>query len=541
MLRRQQYKASVRGKQDWRHLSKDARAAWEIGVQHLYLFPRLERAGRDDRAASLLRKWGGSGMRAGPFLADLQERTPPELLSASERGTSLPLVWSFQPQLNQTTLQKAVFSHPDSASRFPALSAVLRLHQRMASLRFLPQVTTWANLVASRFSRRMTLEQARSSTVRSVVAGLPDTEAPKWQAAFSGFCAAWNCSRQWITHFECQQIPKEYTEKTMSDEVPISFAAHTEKDEGIIAFALQMWLVETHNAVVEMTCADSSQIPRLSSRLAQLSDVCTFGKGQSAIEELIMFANDRCVGDTGVDLLRLERHVRASIGGKPIIALEVPQFIFVGDEQAGDLGVLNTKVAQRQLPPSVAKRLRADLASKSSADSCRRTCQVVLSFLASTGGLGSLGDEVATMSLSRYCETVLLLSEELPSTTAATEVLLCHLEAFLALLDSLTADDPFASVSSKYREDISPDLEQELLSAAPNFDLQLLLPALRSLASSLVEEHLAASEPLRDVLSYVGSDQGDIGAQPWFDTIPFGLELRHARAVHSALAASYHV
>lgn len=327
----------------------------------------------------------------------------------------------------------------------------------------------------------------------------------------------------------------------MSDDVPLSFTAHTEKDEGLIAFALQMWLVETHNAVVEITSADSSRVPRLSSRLAQFSDVCVFGKGHTAIEELITFANDRCVGDAGVDLLRLERHVRASTGGKPIIALEVPRFVFVGDEHAGDLGVLSTKVAQRRLPPSVAKRLRVELASKSSADACRRTCQVVLSFLASTGGLGSLGEEVACMSLSRYCETVLLLSEELPSTTVASEVLLCHLEGFLTLLDSLTADDPFASVSSKYREDLTPDLEQELLAVAARFDLQILLPALRSLAASLVEEHLAASEALRDVLSYVSSDQGDIGAQPWFEAVPLGLELRHARAVHLSLAASYHV
>lgn len=401
----------------------------------------------------------------------------------------------------------------------------------------LAQVFQWHALVSLRFNRHLDRVRARELTVGEMLQDLPAEQRPVWRAAFEGLRHAWEIAWPFVTRYQCTPIPPIYRDTSLNERSPLSMCIATESEEGICSLALTMWLVEQHNAIVEVVQLAKGQKPtEVSSRMITGSASLL----RYSADRLLQYLRARCTtfdhrGRVGHDLIQLEAHLRDELQA-PLLRWEHKKFVFLS-EASVTASELHAAVPQRPLPPDAVEALRRDLREPSTAHSVRQTVETTVAFLAS--GV-HLGREVGRMLLSEYLQKVLLLEERLPSRALESSVQLEHLDALLGLL--AVGSDPFEGVSAKYRaplEQGSPELAA-LLAAAPGMDCGVLVGALqRFAAEQLREEFLSAEEPMKGVLGMLETDQGtDLARLDWFgEQFPDELQMKHWVATCKALSA----
>lgn len=377
-------------------------------------------------------------------------------------------------------------------------------------------------------------------TVREAISSLPVGDQNEWRSAFEGYRLAWAETWRFVKAYECTAIPEEYAELKMEEDTPLAFMIADEADEGLCPLAFTQWLVQQHNHITQLAAAlnGNTAVPEVSSRLLGTHE--TFQYSES---KLLQFVRGRCVthgegGSLEYDFPTLERHLRRKLRA-PLVTWEHKKFRYV-DEQAAATSVLRAVLPQRPLSRELEAQISSELGSASAASSCAQLVEQSIAFLLSTGSGSTLGDDAGAVLLSTYLETVLLVTDRLPSKAAEGEVQLWHLDSLLKLLQGMMNCDPMEGVAAKFRSGLEGPEEQRLRAAAEQLDLAVLLPALADFAQQhLREQFLNENDSMKSILCMVETlADSELGDLEWFAHFPEDLQMKHWVAVYRSLAGS---
>jgi hypothetical protein len=271
-----------------------------------------------------------------------------------------------------------------------------------------------------------------------------------------------------------------------------------EANEGICPLALTRWLVERHNELVQTVCNTNKHPSReVSSRLLGQHDVVHCNE-----EQIMRFLRSRCVtygigGKLNFDFKQLETKLRRDLA-KPGITVELRQFQWLGESYSTS-NELRTVVRQRDLPPDVSERIRKEITSATTANTCLQKVQMSVSFILKAGVLSM--ESASSMPLSEYLRTVLSEGHDsLPSATARAEVHLSHVDAFQKLLKSIMKKDPMDNIDSKYNAEMPPELQQQVLEVKKDIPEELTDTLATFAESMLREAYMGESIPMMETL-----------------------------------------
>ena len=79
---------------------------------------------------------------------------------------------------------------------YPALTHFLDHEPKLGALEHLPNVLMWIRLLLRRYNRHLDREKARATTIEQILAEVPASDRPVWEAAFGGFVQATQYSTQ---------------------------------------------------------------------------------------------------------------------------------------------------------------------------------------------------------------------------------------------------------------------------------------------------------------------------------------------------------
>jgi hypothetical protein len=164
--------------------------------------------------------------------------------------------------------------------------------------------------------------------------------------------------------------------------------------------------------------------------------------------------------------------------------------------------------------------------------------QMSTSFIQKSGA--ALGSNAGDMLLAEYLRSVCLLDpvQCLPSSTARTEVQLCHLDSFAKLLRQTMDKDPMDNVDDKYKEQLPEELKKALLAAKPHLPAVLIQVLAAFAEKCLADTSLRDTESMVVVLANTQDEFEDAGADA-FGTVqrhlPAGLQVKHWVAAYRML------
>ncbi|CAK0875561.1 unnamed protein product, partial [Prorocentrum cordatum] len=468
----------------WDRFDMERRDSWEATLESAYLADMVRSHG--DRTRELHQRWGGAA-EDGRFVAELMETVDVRDFSKALRRSSMPQLWSFREPVTLASLGTHVGVEANAKDSLPVLCAVLQqpLGRVLPALGCLVGIFEWHALVASHFSGRITRTQAGQMVVGEVIEGLPSALRVRWQRAFRRLELAWRIAWPSVQRHECLEIPEHLRNVKLGLHSSMVYCIADEKNEGICPLALTQWLVERHNELVQIV-GNATGYPgkKVSSRMLALHDVVVYSE-----EELMRFVRSRCVTYSGggklkFDFSQVERHLRQELA-RPALEMEMRAFGWLGESLAVS-GELRATIAQRGLSHAVEERIRSELTSPAMAGLVLQKVQMTVSFLLKCGG--SLRGDAGEMLLGEYMRSV--LSEDaavgLPSAALRSEVRLCHVDALASLLKGVLNKDPMEGVDPRYRAELPPALEAELVAARPR-----LPAALAPLLARFAEGHLA--------------------------------------------------
>lgn len=94
-----------------------------------------------------------------------------------------------------------------------------------------------------------------------------------------------------------------------------------------------------------------------------------------------------------------------------------------------------------------------------------------------------------------------------------------------------------ATIALRYREELEPELEKQIIAICPQIDSSIFLPALREFATEqLCTPAWPAEASLKEYMCY-GSEQ-ELDSFAWFRNIPDELVLKHTYCTYRTIAAN---
>jgi len=566
-------------------LTLKARNSWETALDRV-LSPVLSAKDLDAQVTQASALFCSADLGQG-LDGELAERHSSEALSAEARAQSSLALWHYRRPFELSHFTGALqrlSSNVSDSSPFPVLATFFEHESKLKALAHLPKVLEWIALLRSRFNRKMDRETARKTTIGSILENLSPQERPLWEAAFDGFAAAWNANWKFVERFECLVVPKEYAGVGMSREEFVSFCLPCDTDEGICSLALVQHLRTEHNALVaavDERSVTSQRAKRAAARTkgaSRKSAAQGGGTGFEAIRRdgvgtvssrhltdahvltydlsaLVRYISLQCVdsssssGSGSYDFTKAEaRLVERHLQHLPVLDLELPAFTFAHEQHlSGGLAPLRAKVAQEPLSRDIQEALKREFQGQpAAAHHLLGTLETVVAFLAATGGSLATSIEVGEVLLEDYLrDTLMLVTYELALGRAvAAHVRLKHVAALWEFLEACSGLDPFAKVSVKFKEPMSPEQTAELEEfvgsnlSAEGHEREMLRDELRKfIAEMLVEESLAAGMPIVDVLGHVTVNDENLNDLEWFNAFPNSVPLACAVEAYRVIEA----
>jgi len=421
----------------------------------------------------------------------------------------------------------------------------------LRGLGMLVGVFKWHSLVINQFSGRITRSDAGKLKVGAFIEAQPPTERKIWKRAFEEFKQAWHIAWPYIERHECLELTENLKKVMITEESDMIWCIADSANEGICPLALTQWLVTRHNELVQVVSATAHRANKndargqrgarsmapVSSRLLGQHDVINYDE-----KELMRFLRSRCVtygvgGKLNFDFKQLEQQLKRELA-KPEITMELRGFHWLGEELATS-HELKSIIRQKDLPPDVAERMRAELSSPSVANDCLQKVQMSISFILKSGG-GLSGEHAGEMHLIEYLRTVLSEGEDcIPSATARAEVRLSQVDSFVKLLKQLVNKDPMDGIDPKYCADLPEELERQLVAVLPGLPKEILISVLATFAETrLTEAWIGEEVKLFEILESVEDLQDEPEAfNDVKQRLPGGVLMKHWAAVYKLLKA----
>lgn len=433
--------------------TSSARDLWEDRVDK-NLISRFNTGDGNERAAidTLLRvtheQYGGdaSGDVASAFAVELLERVSVHTFSPSDRRMSAPQLWRMSTKFSYDDFLVTLQQVPHASEKYPLLSMVTSQDKdQLLVLRHIPEVLEWFMMLHGRYNGRIDRDTARATKNSDVIqdlAGDSVTSLHKVNSVFGGYMAAFNHSWANVKRFGCIQFASDFNQLVMGPDAAMSFSLPNEVDEGNCPLALAQYLIEKHNAFVQI--ADETAL-LMKMRKGRHVDDDSFSRAQFVSSKFISSAHTiRCSVENDLIPL-LEKHCvveGVSVGGYdfakaeriildrffadiPAIDMEMPGFTFLHEQHLkGGMAALRQKIKQEPIPDDVVRAITREINTPARAQVLLELIEQVASFVSATGGsyVQNLSDDLANMLLTKYVKTVLLVDEDIGCRVIAQQV-----------------------------------------------------------------------------------------------------------------------
>lgn len=378
----------------------------------------------------------------GAFAYDLLEKISVETVPLQDRKLALPGLWLYTRHFSLDHFAMSLNMQAGAADRYPALTKFLEEEQQLRALKFMPSVFEWFRILKSKCTGNLDRETARKKTVADLLCEFDEVEKYKIEKVFMGFAAAWNESWHHVQKYGCIHFPADFNNVVMNLDVPLSFSLPNEHDEGNCPLALAQFLIDKHNAFVQV--ADVSRLLR-DKRGASVSVMKSESRAEiissrfltsnhtiryDLFEDLVPLFEKSCVtwnaDGAGYDFAKAEALlVDRVLTGLPAIDFEQHGFQYMFEQHLrGGMTSLRTKLKQEPLSNESVDAIKRDISSTSAAYATLGFLEIVMSFLTATGGsfIESLDDSLGFMPLSTYVSTVLMMPDEISSRAVSQHV-----------------------------------------------------------------------------------------------------------------------
>lgn len=182
--------------------ASDVRFSWEEWLSKgVNTFTKGDGLGAELQAAEVTY---GSAQDDGSaaFIAELMERVDVQTLPVTERAERAPGLFLYARRFDYGHFKNTLQMGADR-EKFPLCAHFIDADQAtvLRSLRQLHSVLEWVHLLKVRFHGHLDRATARTRSCEEVIAEVDEAERPRWEAAFRGFCVAWNDAWESVRRF----------------------------------------------------------------------------------------------------------------------------------------------------------------------------------------------------------------------------------------------------------------------------------------------------------------------------------------------------
>lgn len=501
------------------------------------------------------------------FVGELNEEGDINQIPADQRRLAAHALWVYRPPFRMAHFKNKVLDGGSNEAEHPLLAQFLKDEDLLRGLTYMPQAFEFVSLCSKRYGRRLTSDKSRELTVGDCLAEQPPQQQRIWESAFSGYRHAWNLSRRpdgvpmtearYDWRLRCDNCPNN---EDVNESSSLALCLPYDPQEGgddfpegklVMAF-LDTMVTHRHNAMVHLVqngAAAGQELEEMYVSSEHFSSAHTLdydmeGGFKPFLEKLCVFHSTG--GAVDYDFVTAERYLSNLWISKPQIMLKVG-FEYLDQQKIyHDMEFLSSLIPQAPLPRQAVDAIKKDITLPAQAQQCLEVLLTCISFLATTGkggGLQSIGAKgVASKPLAQYAADTLHMSEDKIGSRAIVQyVQLSHLLHLKELLEVVTQHDPMEAVSMKYKVTLDGALADKLMKAAPEMQLDTLVPAIKDLVlKSCVGENTDANSSMRDFMDWlevdVGGERDFLSSIGWYDDhFPAEMKMMHALDVYNML------
>ncbi|XP_070836494.1 E3 ubiquitin-protein ligase rnf213-alpha [Chaetodon trifascialis] len=450
--------------------TKEARNAWEMEMSNTIITPQLKNLDRQlNEVNTFIRN--DSRISANPIMKLLFG--DPRLFLASLPPKSLihaSTVWSCREKVSLLSLTHIVEQN-DGKDTLPVLWRFLHKEAELRLVKHLPDILTLQRDLVKRFQN---VTELTCSTINEFLHSQKAASLKAWyEKHIRIFLTTWNQLRVSLATNGEIKIPAEFCQMDLGLNSDFKVLLPRRQGPGLCSTALVSYLIALHNDLVY--CVDKHTGEETSYKVspADLTDLHVIRYELERDLMPLVLSNTQYSIEKGqetlheYDLPKIQQQIVSRfLLGKPLITLNgIPTLVNRHDRNyAIILRDVKAKVQQEPLQALTLFAVAGELQSYSEVCEALSTLEVVLGFLAMTGG-------VPDMQLSSYLEEVLQMENQMAPHILKTLSMCClkHCVALWQLLASLKSEnmlrlkrDPFVGVSEKYKVALGED-EHRLL------------------------------------------------------------------------------
>uniref|UniRef100_A0A670Y6Z8 RING-type E3 ubiquitin transferase n=1 Tax=Pseudonaja textilis TaxID=8673 RepID=A0A670Y6Z8_PSETE len=371
-------------------------------------------------------------------------------------------IWSCKKRISVEHLAHIV-QQKGSKDTVPILQKFLQKEAELRQVKFLPEILALQKDLVKRFQN---ISEIEHRTIEDFLSNFSSGVRSQMKGRVEKFLDVWNKLRLSIETSGEIKLPKDYCSMDRTVKDPFEILLPRRRDLGLCATSLVSYLIQLHNEFVNTIAKDSADANRYSVSPAEVADLHMIS--YEVEKDLIPIILSNCqysVQKGGealqeFDLEKIEQQVVSRfLRGKPKITLQgIPTLVHRYDQNYEHLfNKIKTKLeTPSSLSNSKMGMIRGDLVSYSDICEALSVTEIILGFLATTGG-------DSRMTLADYAENILQMSNQI-SLPALSRCQLTHAISLWQLLSSHKSEqllhlkkDPFGEISAAYKEELAVD------------------------------------------------------------------------------------
>ncbi|KAG8129194.1 hypothetical protein E2320_015981 [Naja naja] len=359
-------------------------------------------------------------------------------------------IWSCKKRVSVEHLAH-IIQQKGSKDTVPILQKFLQKEAELRQVKFLPEILALQKDLVKRFQN---ISEIEHRTIEDFLSSFSSGVRSQMKGRVEKFLDVWNKLRLSIETNGEIKLPKDYcsTDRTVKD--PFEILLPRRRDLGLCATSLVSYLIQLHNEFVNTIAKDSADANRYSVSPAEVADLHMISYEVEKDLIPIILSNCQYSVQKGGEALQEFDLEKIEQQGIPTLIHRYDQnYEHLFNNIKTKLGTLSS------LSNSKMGMIRGDLVSYSDICEALSVTEIILGFLATTGG-------DSHMSLTDYTENVLQMSNQisLPVVKALSRCQLKNAISLWQLLSSHKSEqllhlkkDPFGEISAAYKEELAVD------------------------------------------------------------------------------------
>ena len=426
------------------------------------------------------------------------------LLEREEKVTETIDLWRFSPSLSLDRFKRFALSQENLKTDHPLLWAFLKDEHRLQHVQAIIAVLEWHKVLFKAFkNNELDRETAQNITNLDAVNRLETEADRKWATeVLERYCNAFNASFHLYDRYQCKDNPflteggevdlsgaRQSPGVKMSPDISVLFSLPSFNEShapGTCTHLLLKRLHTIHEASLgiglkrDENNRDEEQLAKEGElmRLPEVScetpvwllrqKLVTYDRKADLLPLLDAYAKFG-QEETDYDLRGIENAIRFGVmDGKQSIRLHIRLFQFRGDvRERGGLDSLSSAVPQSKVSENILNLITEEVDTLHRVTLLLGACEVIINFIASIAGQQGTLEGLGDIMLRDYAMGTLQMRDwDTISTDSVNEhIRLSHLRSLFAHLEEASGKDAFENVPCVFKEEISQEMKEEILSS----------------------------------------------------------------------------